>query len=147
MITFKTFLEVSEEQKNISATLARLPKKHADLVKDYKFIFQKGNTLDHDDQSVGMVDPKNKTITLAGAYWYGREFILLHEIAHRVFDKFMSEKMLDKWKKILDKTKCKKEENAEESWAMAYASYFSQNPVKAYDCPDWKKFIKEFCYD
>lgn len=126
---------MSEEDKNIKKTLARLPKRHSDLVSGYKFNFQIGNTLQGDDKHVGYMDDKKKTIAVAAPWNFGREFTFLHEIAHQVWSKVLDAKLQKEWRKIEPK-------DSEEAFCMAYANYYTEMPVEKFDKPRWKAFIK-----
>lgn len=145
MESFRTFIEQTEEQeKNVAKTLAKLPDSHKKWIKQYKIIWQCDNTLKGDDDHVGVIDPKNKSITIAAPWRYSRQFTFLHEIAHKVFEKFMTEEMFEKWKNIVKNTKNKMNQNAEELFCMAYANHFSDHQVVKHDHPEWQKFIKDF---
>jgi hypothetical protein len=138
MINFKTFFEqkLSEEDKNIKETLKRLPKSHRALIEGYKFHLQDGNTLKDDDEHVGFLDDDKKTIGIAGPWNYGREFTFLHEIAHKVWENILDANLKNAWKKI-------ESSEPEEHFCMAYANFYTKNPIVKYDKPTWKKFIKE----
>src|SRR5581483_303528 len=101
---FRLFFEQTKEQKdNIKSTLARVPKKHRDLIKDYKIKWQGDNVLKGDDGHVGIINPNNKTITIAAPYRYSREHTFLHELAHKVWEAFVApypEKIAE-WKRII----------------------------------------------
>ena len=137
MKSFKKFFEqkLSEEDKNIKETLGRLPKSHRELVDGYKFHLQDGNTLKNDDEHVGFLDTEKKIIGIAGPWNYGREFTFLHEIAHKVWEKILDTKLKNEWKKI-------EPSESEENFCMAYANFYTKNPVVKYDKPKWKLFIK-----
>jgi hypothetical protein len=142
---FRDFFEQTEEQeKNIKATLAKLPKSHQALIKDYKIKWSCDNVLDGDDGHIGLVNPHNKTITISAPYNYGREFTFLHEIGHKVFEKFMTKELLAKWTKILAKTKNKMKDNPEELWCMNYANHFAKNKIVIHNHPEWDAYMKEF---
>lgn len=127
---FKYFLEqTAEQEENIKKTIAKVPKKHSSLIKGYKFKWQCDNVLNGDDGHVGVIDPNDKTITVCAPWNYGREFTFLHEIAHKVFERFMTKELLDEWKAILKRTKNKMNQNAEELWCMNYANYFVKNKI------------------
>ena len=147
MNSFKLFLLESENEykKETEYTLRRLPKSHQNLVKGFSFEFQLGNTLKHDKQHVGMVDPKRKKIIIAAPWRYPREWTLLHEIAHMVWGKFVTSELQKKWKKITSNTKIKNsdKQGLEETFAMAYACFYSQNKITKFDHPAWNNFIKE----
>jgi hypothetical protein len=140
---FSAFLEErTEEERNVRDTLKSVPTGHADLVKGYKFHFQTGNTLDGDDQHVGIIDPKVKKVTIAGPWSYGREHVLLHELGHLVYF-LLDEKTKKSWKKLIKKVKHGLDsQGAEEVFAHCYAGTYSQNKLKAHSKPEWEAFIK-----
>lgn len=146
MGNFRQFIEQTEEQeKNIKETLAKLPKSHTNLIKDYKIKWCHNNTLFGDSKHVGMLNPNNKTITIAASYNFGREHVFIHELAHQVWQHFVlpNKVLLEKWKKIVANTKNKpKNENEEECFAHAYAVTYCKNPVQKFNFPEWIKFIK-----
>lgn len=152
---FSQFLiEAEEEEKNIEAMLKKLPKKHAALMKGFKFKYVPGNTLNGDDAHIGLI--KGKTVTVAGPWNYGREFTTLHEIAHQVFEKLVNTKLRKEWEKVLKETKPQhiKElkskgmktdalnQEAEELFCMAYAATYAKHPTVIYHCKEWTDFIK-----
>ena len=141
---FKVFFEGKEECENTDNTLDKLPKSHAALVKGYKFKWENGNCLKGDNEHVGVIDPKKKTITIAAPYNYGREFTFLHELGHKVFEKWMTPALLKEWKAIIKKTKDKQNQNAEELWCMAYANYFAKNKMVIHNHPEWERHMKKF---
>jgi hypothetical protein len=138
---FKQFIE--SQESDIEATLAKIPKKHKALVKGYKFKFQDGNTLKGDDGHVGVTDKDKKTITICAPYFYGRENVILHEIAHQIWEK-LSEKQHKKWAKIAKSTNMKKQDrqNPEELFCMAYSNEYAKHKHVVFDYPEWSKFIK-----
>jgi hypothetical protein len=142
---FRQFVEQSEEQeKNIKATIAKLPKSHAALIKGYKVKWGCDNVLGNgDDAHIGLVNPKTRTITISAPYNYGREFTFLHEIAHKVYERFMTKELLEEWKKILKNTKEKMKQSPEELWCMAYANHFAKNKIVIHNHPEWDDFIKK----
>lgn len=153
-ISFRQFLakeELDEEKKNIKDTLYKLPKSHSTLVRGYNFKFQAGNTLKGDDQHVGYMDKGPKEICVAAPWNYGREFTILHEIAHRVWEKYMTDDLKKKWNKIVEKTKKKPireedrqamDQSSEELFCMAYAATYSNAPPARFHHPEWERFIK-----
>jgi hypothetical protein len=146
MKSFSKFLEQkakTEEEKNIQATLKKIPDSHGKLVKDFHVRFEGGNTLHGDDQHVGYVDEEDKEICLASPWNYGREFTFLHEIAHKVYEKLMSNDLKKKWAEIVKKTKNKQKQSPEELFCMAYANHFIKNKIIIHDHPEWHKFIEE----
>jgi hypothetical protein len=143
---FKQFFEQTKEQEaNIKATLKKLPISHRKLITKYDLKWHGDNTLKGDDDHIGVVNPKNKTITIAAPWNYGREYTFLHEIAHKVFEAFMTKEMFATWKKVLKSTKGEKmNQNAEELWCMGYANYFAKNKIVIHTHPEWEAFMKEF---
>lgn len=154
MLSFKRFLEQSEEDKDILQTLKKLPKSHAALVKGYRFKFQDGNTLDGDDENIGYVDPNRKEIVVAAPWNYGREFTVLHEIGHRVYD-LLPGKLKKRWEAIVQQTRDKQkhvagqkgqnteaiEQNPAELFCMSYAQFYSGSGLLKYDNSIWSQFI------
>ena len=135
--------EATEEEKNIQTTLSRVPQDHADLIKGYKYRWQAGNTLKGDEGHIGIINPNNKTITIAAPWNYGREYTLLHELAHKVWEYFVPRKMKLFWKKIVNQTKHKMQQNAEELFCMAYANHFAKNKILIHTHKDWDAFIEK----
>ena len=146
MIGFKEFIfeQTKEQEANVKSTLAKLPASHKALVTNYKLKWHHDNTLQGDDGHIGIVNPNDKTITIAAPYNYGREFTFLHEIAHKVFEKWMTKDMFAKWKKIIARTKDKMKQNAEELWCMCYANYFAKNKIVIHTHPEWEAYMKKF---
>ena len=142
---FRLFCEQSEEQEaNIKATLNKLPPSHRELVSHYKIKWHGDNTLKGDNGHIGIVNPNNKTITIAAPWNYGREFTFLHEIAHKVFERFMTKEMLAAWKKVLAQNPNRMKQNAEELWCMNYANYFVKNKIMVHSHPEWEAYMKNF---
>ena len=145
MKSFSQFLEQkakTEEEKNIQATLKKIPDSHGKLIKDFHVNFEGGNTLHGDDQHVGYVDEEDKEICLASPWNYGREFTFLHEIAHKVYEK-LNDNTKKEWTKIVNKTKNKQKQSPEELFAMAYANFYAKNKVVIHDHEEWNEFIKD----
>lgn len=145
---FRSFMEKklmsdSEEVSDIRKLLNKLPNAHANLVKGFKWKFQPGNTLHGDKQHVGYMDDLNKEIAVAAPWNYGREFTILHEIAHRVWENLVSPEMKSNWNKIVKNTDDKQDQSAEELFCMAYANYYTKNKVVVHDHPEWREFIEE----
>src|SRR5581483_5670351 len=104
---FRRFFEVSELQKNLRDTMNKVPASHRKLIRGYSFHWQAGNTLKGDDEHVGIIDPKKKSVTIAAPWNYGREFTLLHELGHLVWAFFVNKKLRDEWAGIVKQTKDK----------------------------------------
>jgi len=142
MLTFKNFIE-SEEDENIKDTLKKLPKSHSDLVHGYQFTLKGGNTLPGDDDHIGYMDDHKKKIAVAAPWHYGREFTVLHEIAHRVWETLVPDELKHKWKEIVERTKNKQKQSAEELFCMAYANFYAKHQMVIHDHPEWNKFIRD----
>lgn len=153
-MNFKLYLE-GEEKEDIKKTIAKLPKQHQNLLKGYKYSFHGGNTLKGDKENIGMIY-KDK-ITVASPWFYGREFVLLHEIGHLFFEKCLTSKQKKDWSNLVKKTKSDQikkiknsgksasaiKQNDEELFCMAYAQTYANTPVVKYDHPEWIEFIKK----
>jgi len=141
------FLEQTKEQEeNIKKTLAKLPAAYQTLIKDYKIKWHHDNTLMGDDGHIGIINPNNKTITIAAPWNYGREFTFLHEVSHKIFEKYMAPypERIKEWKKVLVKHKKRMKQNLEELWCMNFANYFSKNKIVAHTHPEWESYMKKF---
>lgn len=146
------FLEEEEEERNLKATLAKLPDGHRALVKGFKFRYQPGNTLRGDDKHIGVID--KDTITVAAPWNYSRCFTTLHELAHLIWEKKMPASLREEWKKLFVAHKEKQksglpeecraalDQNAEEIFCMVYSTAYSKHPVATYNNQEWTKFIK-----
>lgn len=150
-LNFKQFIsEQTEEENNIINTLKNLPQQYQNLIKGYKFKFHKGNTLHNDDDHIGVIDPNTKTVTLAGPWNYSRSFVFLHELAHKVWEKFLSSSLKEEWEKICKETKSKfnlkkyegLDQNSEELFCHNFAAYYCNNPPQIYCHKSWKEFMK-----
>lgn len=142
MSTFREFLENSqeEEDKDILHTLSKIPDSHAALVKGYKFKFQGGNTLDGDNEHIGYVQTNPKEIVVAAPWNYSREFTLLHEIGHQVYDR-LPDSLKHQWKVIVLHTKNRQKQSPEELFCMAYAAFYCKNPPAIHYHKEWLRFI------
>ncbi len=143
-MTFRLWLE-SEESKNIKTTLAKIPKRHQALVKGFDYKFQVGNTMKDDDENIGQVDFKTKCITVAAPWHYAREFTVLHEIAHMVYET-LKPKVKQAWCKIAKKLKKDpnretQSQSDEELFCMAYANTYAKHKDVIHDHPEWEEFI------
>jgi len=130
-----------EEVNDVRKLLNKLPKSHAQLVNGFKWKFQSGNTLHGDDEHVGYMDDQNKEIAVAAPWNYGREFTILHEIAHRVWGSILTPEIKKEWKQIVKNTSKKQDQGAEELFCMAYAATYCKNPPTIHDHETWKNFI------
>jgi transketolase len=149
MTGFKEFL-LEGIQEEVKETIKKLPKAHQALVKGYKFKFEGGNTLKGSSENIGMIhlnNDKKKEIHVAAPWNYPRVFTVLHEVAHVIFEKFMAHnnKLKKEWTKIVDNTKKKVNQSAEEIFCHAYANHFSKNKIVIHTHPEWTKFIEDFC--
>jgi len=139
---FKEFL-IESEQSDIKDTLKKIPAIHAKLVKNYDISLEDGNTLKKSSQHVGEIDEKKKKITVVGGWHYGKEIILLHEIAHCVWQYLMSKEQKKNWSKLIKDNNIKnKQENEEELFCMTYAATYAKHPPKTYHNEILIKFIK-----
>ena len=136
-------MKKSEEQGDIEKTLSKIPLSHRKLVQGYDWKLQGGNTLKGDGEHIGYVDRMNKQIAVAAPWNYGREFAILHEIAHQVWEQLPKE-IKKAWFHVVANTKGKKQDqNPEELFCMAYANQYVKNKIVIHDHPEWKAFIAE----
>ena len=146
----KGFRQFVKEDEDVAKTLAKLPKQHQEMVKGYQFLFEPGNTLKGDKGHVGMIVNMPKKIVRIAAPWnYGREFTLIHEIAHIVYEVYIRNTPLEKeWEKIALSVKDrKKDEPPEELFCHAYANHFAKNKIVIHNHPEWDHFIARVCAD
>ena len=144
MENFKNFfIEMSEVDKNVRDTLKKVPKNHSIFIKNYKFKWQAGNTLKGDNEHIGIIDPVKKTVTVAAPWNFGREFTFLHELAHKVWEAFITPELKKEWQTITKKTKHKVKQNVEELFCHAYANHFAKNKIEIHNHPEWDKFIEK----
>ena len=141
-MNFKRFL-IESHMSDVRKTLGKLPKKHSALLKGYKFKFENGNELKGDNEHIGFIDEDNKVVTISAPYNYGREFTLLHEIGHAVWKYFVIENLRKKWISIVEKTKHKQSQGAEELFSMAYANAYVKNKIEIHFHPEWETFIRK----
>lgn len=141
----KGFKQFVTEDDEVATTLGKLPPHHRLLVKGYKFLFEPHNTLKGDDGHVGMiVNQPKKVIRIAAPWNYGREFTVIHEIAHLVYEVYVRGTNVEKeWAKLALSTKDrKKDESAEELFCHCYASMFVKYPPQIHHHPEWVDFMK-----
>jgi hypothetical protein len=138
---FKVFLE-NEETDDVRGLLDKIPKSHASLVKGYTWHFQSGNTLKGDNEHVAVIDHHQKTITLAAPWNYPRSHTALHEIGHLVWNKHMTDNLKEEWKRIVQATKNKQDQNDQELFCHAYAATYSKNKISIHNHQSWSGFIK-----
>ena len=151
MSSFRKFFHKSEEEKDLNKTIDKIPKSHQDLLDSYKFKLQGGNTLDDDDKHIGYMDAGDEEIAVAAPWNYGREFAILHEIAHVVWENIPNniranwEDLVKKTKHIQDKKPNTESDSldqpAEELFCMSYANYYAKHKITTYSNPDWMDFI------
>lgn len=144
---FKQFITESADKQfmtDVKTLLSKIPKKHKNLIKDYKIDCECGNTLKGDKEHIGYIDEKNKKIMVASPFNYSRKFTLLHELGHAVWKFILTSEMKKEWKKIVKNTKNKQDQNDEELFSMAYACYYtSDHCPRIHDHPEWHAFIKK----
>ena len=138
---FKSFIIESENMKDTRSTLSKLPSKHAALIKGYKFTFQPDSGLKNDEKHIGMIDDKKKTVTIAAPYIHSREFVVLHELAHLVWNQLLSKETQNKWHKLSKPYLKKLKDTSEEIFCHFYANYHCANPVEKFDDNKLKNFI------
>jgi hypothetical protein len=143
-MSFREFLQddMGEERGDIARTISKLPPSHQKLVQGYKWKFHAGNTLNGDDDHVGYMDDQEKVIAVASPWNYGREFTILHEIGHRVWEFLVPDQLKQIWAHIVANTKEKQDQEPEELFCMAYANHFVKNKIVIHDHPQWHEFIK-----
>lgn len=139
---FLEFLEKDEEISDINRLLDSIPRSHAALVRGYAWKFQPGNTLDGDDEHVGYIDHGKKEIAVAAPWRYPREFTILHEIAHQVWN-HLTPDVREEWHQMVKKNPHRQKQNDQELFCMAYAATYSTHPPITHYHPAWEKFIKE----
>lgn len=141
---FRKFYE-SKADDEAEASLKKLPKGHRALLKGYKFKFENGVNLKGYPDSIGLIhlgNPDKKLIQVAAPWNYGREFAMLHEVGHRVYEHIMTKELKKKWSKIAKKNKKRVKQDDEELFCHAYANTYCNNQVTKHDCPEWTSFIK-----
>lgn len=149
-LNFKNFIVESHEKfmKDAEGTLSKLPKAHRDLIKNYTFEKQIGNTLKGDGDHVGVIDEKNKKITIAAPWSYSRSFTFLHEVAHAVYKYKMTPESRKEWSDLIKKTKKDMpksdalNQNDEEIFCHCYANYYVTHKVMTYYNEKLMDFIK-----
>jgi hypothetical protein len=155
MIRFKEFMQANDmegEKEDIQKTLSKLPQSHSALVRGFQWKFHAGNTLNGDEEHVGYMDDSSKEIAIAAPWGYGREFCVLHEVAHKILNQLPKE-VRNKWVILLQRTQSKQiqdnpqnkdslDQSPEEIFCMCYATYYSKHKLKTYYNPEWMQFIK-----
>ena len=144
MGSFKNYMqdEMDAEKADIARTLEKIPDKHAALVQGYSWKFHPGNTLNGDEEHVGYMDDQSKEIAVSSPWNYGREFTVLHEIAHRVWETLVPLQMKKMWHQIVAATPEKQDQSPEELFCMAYANRYAKNKIVIHDHPQWHEFIE-----
>jgi hypothetical protein len=141
---FKYYLERNEEQTDIDHTLAKLPERHRRFLQGFSISFQGTNTLNNDGQHVGVIQTHPKPhITIASPWNYGREYALLHEVGHLVYENLLDHNMRQIWAHIVAKTKNRQKQSAEELFCMAYANHYAKNKIVIHTHPEWEEFIAQ----
>lgn len=139
--------ESAEVDGDVKRTLKKIPAEHAKLVRGYKFVFQPSSCLKGDSKHIGLIDEKNKTITISAPWNYGREYTLLHEVGHAVWKYAVDDGKKAEWKKLLAPVRRKNKrdlnQNDEEIFCMAYAQAYAKNKLEKYDHEDLVDFVKE----
>lgn len=142
---FRLFFEQTQEQDaNIKDTLKKLPKSHRRLISQYKIKWHCDNTLNGDDEHIGLLNPNNKTINIAGGWRFPRQWVFLHETGHKVFERFVlpNEKLLAAWKNLVKNTKDKPKQSDEELFCNTYSCYYSDNKIEKFNLSKLINFIK-----
>jgi hypothetical protein len=139
-MNFRQFLTESDNS-NIKHTLGKVPKSHRSLIDKYDIELEKGVTLN--GGHIGEIDEKNKKIKISGPWYYGREFTLLHELGHAVWNYILPKKMKKEWSKVVKKTKKPRQhQGMEELFCQAYANFYCKNKIVIHDHDSWKEFVK-----
>jgi hypothetical protein len=142
---FRLFWEQTDEQEeNIKATLKKLPPAHQALIGQYKIKWHGDNTLQGDDGHIGIVNPNTKTMTIAAPWNYGREYTFLHEIGHKIWERFVAPNstLVKQWHQIVKLNKNRMKQNDEELFCMAYSNHYAKNKIVVHTHPEWDRFIK-----
>lgn len=142
---FKEYLltEASEEDRDVRATIKKLPRSHQKLMHGYKIEFVNGNTL-KDGESVGLNNMENK-IVLAASWRYSREWTLLHEIGHLVWKKYIAndKELQNQWKAVARNTSEKIKQNSEEAFCHSYAQHYCQKKLVQMQDKNAARFIEK----
>lgn len=141
---FRLFIETSIDSE-VKDTIKKLPEAFRKLVKGYKFKFQSGCTLKGYKDSVGMIHLNNKQkkeIHVAAPWRFSREFTMLHELGHLIYEDRIKGELKKEWEKIVKNTKKKANQSAEELFCHAFAArYTGDKAPRIHDHPEWQKFI------
>lgn len=143
---FKKYVQ-EEERNDIKKTLEKIPKRHADLVKDYEISFESNNSLKGDKKHIGFIDEENKKIVISAPWNYGREYTLLHEVGHAVWKYLVDNDKKKSWKALLASERKKNPKDLsqedEEIFCMCYAQHYAKNKLCKYDHKNLDDFISE----
>lgn len=139
-LNFKLFVE-SSGNGDLRKTLGKIPSGHRSLLRGFKFDYTSKNTLNGDKKHIGFVH--RKVITVAAPWNYSREFTTLHEIAHVVWEKKLTDELREEWSRLVRSTRKKPKDGVEELFCMSYAQYYAKNKMQKFDIPSWQKFIAE----
>lgn len=155
---FKDFFKEdknAEGMEDIQKTISKLPQSHAALVSGFQMKFHPGNTLNGDKNHVGYVDDNSKEIAVAAPWNFSREFTILHEIAHKVWEKFVApnQRLAQLWTQLVQKNssdqmqrnpqaKDSLDQEPEEIFCHSYANFYSKHKNATYNNPEWMHFIK-----
>lgn len=134
-------MKKSEEHDDITKMLSKIPKSHRALLKGYNFKLQGGNTLSGDDEHIGYMDAEEEEIAVAAPWNYGREFAMLHEIAHVIWER-LGDDLKHEWGEIVKRTDEKQDQSEEELFCMAYANHYAKNKIVIHDHEEWHEFIE-----
>lgn len=153
---FKQFIEsdsgMGEEKEDVIKTLQKLPISHRTNVKGFSWKFQGGNTLSGDDNHVGYMDSQSKEIAVAAPWNFAREFTILHEIAHTVWEKLPNQ-LKQQWVILVrnnlenqmrqnPQAKDSLNQEPEEIFCHCYATFYSKHKISTYNNPEWMSFIQ-----
>jgi hypothetical protein len=140
---FRDYLEGQEEQADIQHTLAKIPERHRRFLQGFSIHFQGTNTLNNDGEHVGVIQTHPKPHIIVAAPWkYPREWVLLHEVAHLVYEHLMDEHKRSQWAHIVHQTQHKQDQSPEELFCMGYANVYATHKIRIHDHPQWDAFIK-----
>lgn len=148
---FKNFLENKTDEEAL-ASIKKLPKSHQKLVKDYKFKFENGCNLKGYPDSIGLIHIGNddkKLVRISAPWRHSREFAVLHEIGHLVWQHVLDNKSKSEWKDLIKNHRKKlhkdaaKEKNEEELFCHHYAQHYCQNKVIRYNHDKLDDFIEK----
>lgn len=131
--SFKVFLK-NDEDNRLKDLLKKIPSGHRDLLKKVSIEFQNGHTLKGSKKFVGSAE--DGKFKIASPWFYSREFVVLHEIGHLVWENILSNEEKKAWNKI-----CKKQ--SEECFCHAYANFYSKHKIDSLQKPLQTNFISK----